>query len=425
MIRIDNTNAQGFLDCLDFEKAYSAIDTLVHATGAGSEYTGWVDLPNSYDKEEYARIKKCAEKIYNNADALVVIGIGGSYLGARAVIEFLLSQRYNETLRKGPKIYFVGNGISGEDLNQVLELVGGRNIYVNVISKSGTTLEPAVAFRIFKKYLEETYGKEGARERIICTTDKSKGALKSLADKEGYECFVVPDEVGGRYSVLTAVGLLPIAAAGIDIDELMQGARDGLKACQEKSKNNPAVIYAATRQALYSKGKKVEILSCPNESVRFIGEWWKQLYGESEGKEKSGIFPASCVFTADLHSMGQYIQDGERMLLETFLSFEQPKTKLYVPRTEDNADGLNYISEKEYRQVYKAAEEGVAKAHLSGGVPNMTITLPMQDTKSLGELIYFFEFACGISAYMQGVNPFNQPGVEEYKKNMFALLGKK
>ena len=424
MIKIDNKNALGFFNELDYESAFKALDTVKDGTGAGSEYTGWVRLPENYDKEEYERIKKCAEKINKKADALVVIGIGGSYLGARAVIEFILSQRYNETLRNGPKVYFVGNGISGEDLNQVLELVGGRNIYVNVISKSGTTLEPALAFRIFKKYLEETYGKDGARERIICTTDKKKGALKSLADKEGYETFVVPDEVGGRYSVLTAVGLLPIAAAGIDIDELMAGARDEMKACFEKSKENPAVIYAATRQALYKDGKKVEVLSCPNEAVRFIGEWWKQLYGESEGKDKSGIFPASCVFTADLHSMGQYIQDGERMLMETFLSFEEPKTKLFVPRTADNADGLNYVAEKEYREVFRAAEDGVAKAHLTGGVPNMKLILPKQDTRSLGELIYFFEIACGISAYMQGVNPFNQPGVEEYKKNMFALLGK-
>ncbi|MCQ2553206.1 MAG: glucose-6-phosphate isomerase [Clostridia bacterium] len=426
MIKVNNEKALNFIEGgLDLGKAYNALDTLVLGNGAGAEYTGWVKLPTDYDKEEYSRIKACGKKVFENADALVVIGIGGSYLGARAVIEFILSQRYNEITRKGPKIYFVGNGINGEDLNQVLELVDGKNVYVNVISKSGTTLEPALAFRIFKKYLEETYGKEGAKERIICTTDKKKGALKSLADEEGYECFVVPDEVGGRYSVLTPVGLLPIAAAGIDIDALMEGAQDAMNYCQQKTEENPALIYAATRQALYNKGKKVEILSCPSESVRFIGEWWKQLYGESEGKDKTGIFPASCVFTADLHSMGQYIQDGERFLMETFLSFEEPMTKLMVPSTEDNADGLNYVAGKEYREVYRAAEMGVAQAHVTGDVPVMTITMPKQDTKSLGELIYFFEFACGVSAYMQGVNPFNQPGVEEYKKNMFALLGKK
>lgn len=426
MIKVNNEKALKFIDgAIDYEKAYSALDTLVLGSGAGAEYTGWVKLPTDYDKEEYSRIKVCGQKIYDNAEALVVIGIGGSYLGARAVIEFLLSQRYNEITRKGPKIYFVGNGINGEDLNQVLELVSGKNVYVNVISKSGTTLEPALAFRIFKKYLEDNFGKEGAKERIVCTTDKKKGALKSLADEEGYECFVVPDEVGGRYSVLTPVGLLPIAAAGIDIDMLMEGARTAMADCQIKSEANPALIYAATRQALYKLGKTVEILSCPNESVRFIGEWWKQLYGESEGKDKTGIFPASCVFTADLHSMGQYIQDGERFLMETFISFDEPMSKIVVPATEDNADGLNYVAGKEYREVYRAAEMGVAQAHVDGGVPVMTITMPKQDTKSLGELIYFFEFACGVSAYMQGVNPFNQPGVEEYKKNMFALLGKK
>ena len=421
MIRVDVSGANAKAD---LKAAKEAREVLVSQSGAGKEYTGWLHLPEDYDKDEYIRIKKCAKNIYDNAEALVVIGIGGSYLGARAVIEFLLSQRYNETLRKGPKVYFLGNGINGEDVKQVLELVGGRNLYVNVISKSGTTLEPAVAFRIFKKYLEETYGKEDAKKRIICTTDKQKGALKSLADEEGYECFVVPDEVGGRYSVLTAVGLLPIAAAGIDIDELMGGARDEMKRCLFEEES-PALLYAATRQALYKEGKKVEILSCPSESVRFIGEWWKQLFGESEGKDHSGIFPASCVFTADLHSMGQYIQDGERMLAETFISIDEAKEKLAVPQSEDNKDGLNYIAGKDYREIFACAEQGVKKAHMDGGVPCTVVSMEKQNAYELGSLIYFFEFACGVSAYMQGVNPFNQPGVEEYKKNMFTLLGKK
>ena len=426
MIKIQNEGAVQFLSSApDYKAAFNALDTLRTGSGLGSEYTGWLNLPENYDKEEYARIKVCAENIYKNADALVVIGIGGSYLGARAAIEFILSPRYNEVLRKGPRVYFVGNGISGEDLAQVMELIGGKNIYVNVISKSGTTLEPALAFRLLKNYIEETYGKEEAKKRIICTTDKARGALKTLADNEGYECFVVPDEIGGRYSVLTAVGLLPIAACGIDIDALMKGAQDARRICMEKSEENPAVIYAATRQALYREGKKIEILSCPNESLRFIGEWWKQLYGESEGKDKQGIFPASCVFTADLHSMGQYIQDGERTLMETFLSVETPNRKLWVPPTRDNCDGLNYLSGREYREIFACAEEGVQQAHISGGVPCMKITIDAQDEESLGQLIYFYEIACGISAYMQGVNPFNQPGVEEYKKNMFTLLGRK
>lgn len=424
MIKLDNKEALSFVEKIDLEKAKDALNTLISGSGAGAEFTGWLNLPQNYDKEEYTRLKATAAKIYK-ADALVVIGIGGSYLGARAAIEFLLSQRYNEVLRKGPKIYFVGNGMSGEDIKEVLSLVGAKNTYVNVISKSGTTLECAAAFRIFKKYLEETYGKDGARERIICTTDKSKGVLKKLADEEGYECFVVPDNIGGRFSVLTSVGLLPIAAAGIDIDKIMEGAASMMSVCSKADDNNPALLYAATRQALYKSGKKIEILSCPNESTRFFAEWWKQLFGESEGKDKKGIFPASCVFTADLHSMGQYIQDGERILMESFLSFEKPKSAFAIPAADDNKDGLSYLEGKDYRDLYRAAEEGTKKAHKDGQVPCMTITAEKQDEKTLGELIYFFEIACAISAYMEGVNPFNQPGVEEYKKNMFALLGRR
>jgi len=428
MVKINAEGAISFLkQAPDYEGAKKALSTLLSGTGAGNDYLGWVDLPFNYDRDEFSRIKACAERIKSSAEALVIIGIGGSYLGARAVIEAMLSPRYNEIKRNGPKIYFLGNGINGEDLSQVLQLVDGKSVYVNVISKSGTTLEPALAFRIFREYIEKNFGKEEAKKRIVCTTDKARGALKSLADAEGYECFVVPDDVGGRYSVLTPVGLLPIAAAGIDIDKLMAGAAKQAEIAKKDCPEcNPSLKYAAVRQALYKQlGKKVEILSCPSESVRFIAEWWKQLYGESEGKDHTGLFPASCVFTADLHSMGQYIQDGERILTETFLSFDEPLTKVEVPFWDENGDGLNYVAGKEYRQVYAAAQEGVKQAHLKGGVPCMEVSVPKQDEESLGALIYFFEAACGISGYMQGVNPFDQPGVEEYKKNMFALLGKK
>ena len=428
MVKFNAEGAVSFLDkAPDTAAAVKALRILKDGSGEGNTFLGWRDLPSDYCREEFARIKACAARIRDDAEVLVVIGIGGSYLGARAVIEALLSPRYNEVPRKGPKIYFLGNGINGEDLAQVLSFCEGKSLYVNVISKSGTTLEPALAFRIFRKAIEDTYGKEEAKKRIVCTTDKARGALKSLADAEGYECFVVPDNVGGRYSVLTPVGLLPIAAAGIDIDRLMSGAAAESKLClSEDPAVNPALCYAAVRQALYKGlGKKVEILSCPNEAMRFIAEWWKQLYGESEGKDHSGIFPASCVYTADLHSMGQYIQDGERMLMETFLSIEEPNVKVLIPATEDNGDGLNYLAGREYRSIFKAAEDGVKKAHMDGGVPCMVVSVPKLDEESVGALIYFFEAACGISGYMQGVNPFNQPGVEEYKKNMFALLGKK
>ena len=428
MVRINAEGAVSFLnEAPDYEAAKNALATLLEGTGAGNDYIGWVKLPFDYDREELARIKACAARIRQNAEALVVIGIGGSYLGARAVIEAMLSPRFNEVEADRPKIYFLGNGINGEDLAQVLRLVDGKSVYVNVISKSGTTLEPALAFRIFKEYVEKRFGKEEAKQRIVCTTDKARGALKKLAEAEGYECFVVPDDIGGRYSVLTPVGLLPIAAAGIDVDKLMAGAAAQAEITKKDCPEcNPALKYAAVRQALYRKlGKKVEILSCPSESVRFIAEWWKQLYGESEGKQHMGIFPASCVFTADLHSMGQYIQDGERILMESFLSFDEPSEKVVVPFSEENGDGLNYVAGKEYRQVYAAAQEGVKRAHISGGVPCMEISADRLDEENLGALIYFFEAACGISGYMEGVNPFDQPGVEEYKKNMFALLGKK
>ncbi len=408
---------------LDYTKAFDAIEMLKSGSGAGNDYIGWTTLPSDYDKEEFARIKAAAKKVREKADAFVIIGIGGSYLGARAVIELLNTPRHNE-IRK-PAIYFIGNGISGEDINQVLELVKGKSLYVNVISKSGTTLEPALAFRIFRNYMESTYGKAEAAKRIFATTDKARGALKTLADQEGYECLVVPDNVGGRYSVLTAVGLLPIAAAGIDIDALMRGAQKGISDALTPKEDNEAVKYAAARQALYKAGKKVEVLSYPGEGFRFMAEWFKQLYGESEGKDHMGIFPTSCELTADLHSLGQYIQDGERMLLESIFRFEKEAVEVEVPFDESDGDGLNYVAGKKYSDVFKAAAAGVKQAHITGGVPVIEIVADKCDAETLGEVICFYEAACGISGYMQGVNPFNQPGVEEYKKNMFALLGKK
>ena len=416
-LNLDGCNAS-----LNTEKALAAVEMLNKGTGKGNDFIGWTTLPFDYDKEEFARIKNAAKTIRENADALVVIGIGGSYLGARAAIELLKTARHNETEK--PAIYFIGNGIDGADLAQVLELVKGKNLYVNVISKSGTTLEPALAFRIFREYMEKTYGKAEAAKRIFATTDKARGALKSLADQEGYETFVVPDNIGGRYSVLTAVGLLPIAAAGIDIDKLMAGAQKGMKDALS-GEVSEAVKYAASRQALYSAGKKVEILSYPGENFRFMAEWYKQLYGESEGKDHLGIYPSSCELTADLHSLGQYIQDGERMLFETIFRFEKESLEVEVPFDEANGDGLNYVAGKKYSEVFKAAAAGVKQAHITGGVPVLEITADSVNEESLGEMIAFFEAACGISGYMQGVNPFDQPGVEEYKKNMFALLGKK
>ena len=425
MIRVNTAGALPFLEkAPDFPAAAEALRALWRGDGAGSDFLGWLRLPFDYDKVEYARLKVCAERIRDDADALVVIGIGGSYLGARAAIEFLNSPRHSEAC-PAPKIYFLGNGIDAADILQVLELTKGKSVYVNVISKSGTTLEPALAFRIFRELLEKEHGKEGARRRIICTTDKARGALKSLADAEGYECFTVPDDIGGRYSVLSPVGLLPIAVAGIDTDELLKGAAAQAELGKsEDPEENPSLVYAAVRQALYRQGKKVEILSCPSESLRFISEWWKQLYGESEGKQGLGIFPASCVFTADLHSMGQYIQDGERMLQETFLTVKDGGAKIAVPSSAENADGLDYLAGMDYADIYACAKEGVMQAHIKGGVPCMKIEMAKKDARSLGALIYFFELACAVSGYMEGVNPFDQPGVEEYKKNMFALLKK-
>ena len=400
-----------------------AADMLARHNGPGGDFTGWVNLPRDYDKEEFARIKAAAKKIQQQSQVLVVIGIGGSYLGARAVIELLASPNYNLKQKNTPDIYFAGNGLSTDALLELIALIGERDFSVNVISKSGTTTEPAVAFRIFRAMLEEKYGPEGARERIYATTDKARGALKGLADQEGYEEFVVPDDVGGRYSVLTAVGLLPIAAAGLDIDQLMAGAQRAMEALSAPDLDNPAWQYAAARNALYESGKKVELLVCYEPSFRFFSEWWKQLYGESEGKENKGLFPASVEFTADLHSMGQYIQQGERLMFETVVKFA-PKGEFIIPNDPANVDGLNFLSGKPLAFVAEQAMRGTILAHVDGGVPNILLELPAISEDTVGELIYFFEYVCGLSGYLLKVNPFDQPGVEAYKKNMFALLEK-
>ena len=414
------------------EELYSYQDKITKAhndlhgkTGAGNDFTGWVDLPVNYDKDEFGRIKVAAEKIKKNSDILIVIGIGGSYLGARAVIEFIKSQNYNG-LRKGtPAIYYAGNSISASYLNELIEICDGKDFSVNVISKSGTTTEPAIAFRVFRELLTEKYGKEGAAERIFVTTDKAKGTLKNLADKEGYETFVVPDDVGGRYSVLTAVGLLPIAAAGIDIDALMEGAATARAELMSTDiDENDCYKYVAVRNALYAKGKKTEMFISYEPSFTMMNEWLKQLFGESEGKEGKGLFPTSAVFSTDLHSLGQYIQEGERIMFETVVTFAKPKKEIYIKEDPENVDGLNFLTGKTMTFVNEKAYQGTVLAHNDGGVPNIIIKNEDMTEKSLGYLIYFFEKACAISGYVLGINPFDQPGVESYKKNMFALLGK-
>ena len=405
--------------------ASAAHNMLVNGTGAGNDFLGWVKLPVDYDKEEFARIKNAAEKIKKNSDILVVIGIGGSYLGARAAIEFCKSPLYNNLSKDTPDIYFAGNNISPTALTELLSICEGKDISVNVISKSGTTTEPAIAFRVFKSLLIEKYGEEGARERIFVTTDKARGTLKQFSDKAGYETFVVPDDVGGRFSVLTAVGLLPIACAGIDIDDLMAGAQQAMHSFANANLDeNIAVRYAVIRNILLGKGKTTEILVGYEPYMLMFNEWWKQLYGESEGKDKKGIFPASVVFSTDLHSMGQYIQDGQRNLFETVISVQNPGAEFVIPEDAANVDGLNFIAGKSLDFVNKTAMTATLLAHNDGGVPNLLLEVADRTPASLGYLMYFFEFACGISGYLLGVNPFNQPGVEEYKKNMFALLGK-
>ena len=401
---------------------------LVSKSGAGNDFLGWLDLPVEYDKEEFARIKKAAEKIQSDSEVLVVIGIGGSYLGARAAIEFLRHGFYNNVskeIRKTPEIYYAGNSISSSYLAGLIEVIGDRDFSVNVISKSGTTTEPAIAFRVFKEMLEKKYGKEGAAKRIYATTDKARGALKGLASEEGYESFVVPDDVGGRFSVLTAVGLLPIAVSGADLDKLMEGAASGReRAMNQPFAENDAMQYAAVRNILLRKGKAVEVLANYEPSLHYVSEWWKQLYGESEGKDQKGIFPASVDLTTDLHSMGQFIQDGNRILFETVMNVEKSQEELVLKEEAVDLDGLNYLAGKTVDFVNKSAMNGTILAHTDGNVPNLIVNIPEQNEFYLGELFYFYEFACGLSGYLLGVNPFNQPGVESYKRNMFALLGK-
>ena len=405
-----------------------ANEVLTSKSGAGSDFLGWVDLPENYDKDEFARIKKAAEKIKNDSEVLIVIGIGGSYLGAKAAIEFLSHSFYNnlpKDKRKTPEIYFAGTNMSGVYLQHLIEVVGDRDFSVNVISKSGTTTEPAIAFRVFKKMLEEKYGKEEAAKRIYATTDKEKGALKTLATTEGYETFVVPDNVGGRFSVLTAVGLLPIAAAGIDIDDLMAGAKDAMNDFANKNMDeNQALQYAAVRNILHRKGKHLELMVNYEPRVHYLAEWWKQLFGESEGKDGKGLYPTSADFSADLHSLGQYIQEGQRLFFETVVSIGKPEVEFVIESDKDNLDGLNFIAGKTLDYVNKKATDGVILAHVDGKVPNLGVNIPEVTPYHLGYTFYFFEKACGVSGYLLGVNPFDQPGVEAYKKNMFALLGK-
>ncbi len=431
-VTFDYSKAAGFVaenEVTSMKKLVAAAkDELVSRTGAGNDFLGWIDLPVDYDKEEFGRIKKAAEKIQSDSEVLLVIGIGGSYLGARAAIEFLRHSFYNNVskeIRKTPEIYFVGNSISSTYVQHLIEVIGDRDFSVNIISKSGTTTEPAIAFRIFKKMLEDKYGKAEAAKRIYATTDKARGALKNLATEEGYESFVVPDDVGGRFSVLTAVGLLPIAVSGADIDKLMEGAASGRKrALEAEFEENDALQYAAIRNILHRKGKSVEVLANYEPSLHYVSEWWKQLYGESEGKDQKGIFPASVDLTTDLHSMGQFIQDGSRIMFETVVNIEESRCTLTIGEEPVDLDGLNYLAGKTVDFVNKSAMNGTILAHTDGNVPNLMVSVPKQDEFYLGELFYFFEFACGVSGYVLGVNPFNQPGVESYKKNMFALLGK-
>lgn len=431
-VTFDYSAAKGFIaesEIKMIEKiTESAKAELLNKTGAGNDFLGWIDLPVNYDKEEFSRIQVAADKIQHDSDVLLVIGIGGSYLGARAAIEFLRHSFYNSVskeIRKTPEIYYVGNNISSTYIRHLIEVIGDKNFSINIISKSGTTTEPAIAFRVFKKLLIEKYGKAEAAKRIYATTDKSRGALKDLATEEGYESFVVPDDVGGRFSVLTAVGLLPIAASGADITKLMEGAQSMRERCLKNPfASNDSMLYAAVRNILLRKGKSIEIVANYEPTLHFVSEWWKQLFGESEGKDQKGIFPAAVDLTTDLHSMGQFIQDGQRTMFETIINLEKSSHEIIMEEEEIDLDGLNYLAGKSVDFINKSAMNGTRLAHTDGGVPNLIVNLPEQNEFSLGELFYFFEFACGISGYILGVNPFDQPGVESYKKNMFALLGK-
>lgn len=431
-VTFDYSKTSGFISAEEVSNMKATVEcakeVLVHKTGAGNDFLGWIDLPVDYDKEEFGRIKKAAAKIQSDSDVLLVVGIGGSYLGARAAIEFLTNSFYNvldKDARKTPEIYFVGNSISSKYIKDLMGVLEGKDFSINIISKSGTTTEPAIAFRVFKEMLIEKYGKEEANKRIYATTDKARGALKNLADQEGYETFVVPDDVGGRFSVLTAVGLLPIAVSGADIDGLMEGAAAGRKkALETPYESNPAMLYAAIRNILLRKGKNVEVAANYEPSLHYVSEWWKQLYGESEGKDQKGIFPAAVDLTTDLHSMGQFIQDGARIMFETVINVEESEAEILLKEEEVDTDGMNYLAGKSVDFVNKSAMNGTILAHTDGQVPNLMVCVPKQDAYCLGQLFYFFEFACGLSGYILGVNPFNQPGVESYKKNMFALLGK-
>ena len=431
-VTFDYSKTAGFISAEEVKNMKAGVEcakeVLTSRTGAGNDFLGWIDLPVDYDKDEFARIKKAAAKIQSDSDVLLVIGIGGSYLGARAAIEFLTHSFYNvldKGTRKTPQIFFVGNSISSKYIKDLQDVVRDKDFSINIISKSGTTTEPAIAFRVFKEMLIEKYGKEEANKRIYATTDKAKGALKNLANQEGYENFVVPDDVGGRFSVLTAVGLLPIAVSGADIDKLMEGAASGRKkALETPYEENPALLYASIRNILLRKGKHVEIVANYEPSLHYVSEWWKQLFGESEGKDQKGIFPAAVDLTTDLHSMGQFIQDGARIMFETVINVEESPEEVVLKEEEIDTDGMNYLAGKNVDFVNKSAMNGTILAHTDGQVPNLKVNVPEQNEFYLGELFYFFEFACGISGYLLGVNPFNQPGVESYKRNMFALLGK-
>lgn len=427
--KFNGQHLKQFIGCDEYKAIQPAVklahESLHSGTGMGNDFLGWLNLPTDYDKNEFSRIKQAAEKIKKDTDIFIVIGIGGSYLGARAAIEFLKSPNYNLLKKDTPDIFFAGNSISSTSLAELVELCEGKDVSINMISKSGTTTEPAIAFRIFRELLEKKYGKEGARERIYCTTDKARGTLKKLADEEGYETFVVPDDVGGRYSVLTAVGLLPIAVAGADIDALMSGARKAQNdTLNPDLEQNDCYKYAATRSILYNKGKSIEVLVSYEPCFTLMNEWFKQLYGESEGKDNKGIFPASVIFSTDLHSMGQYIQDGKRILFETVVLIDKPQKDITLSEDSTNVDGLNFLAGKTMSYVNRKAFEGTILAHSDGNVPNAVLNIEEASEFELGYLIYFFEKACAISGYLLGVNPFNQPGVESYKKNMFALLGK-
>lgn len=432
MVSFDYSNALKFVRNHEIESmkvlTLNAAERLKSRKGEGNGFLGWIDLPVDYDKEEFNRIKVAAKKIQSDSDVLLVAGIGGSYLGARAAIEFLRHGFYNEMTkesRKTPQIYYIGNSMNGTYIQDVIDLLEGKDFSINVISKSGTTTETAIAFRIFRELLIKKYGREGAAKRIYATTDKARGALKTLSDTEGYETFVIPDDVGGRFSVLTAVGLLPIAVSGADIDALMKGAQNAREVSLNKNfEENPALQYAALRNILHNKGKSVEILANYEPSMHYISEWWKQLYGESEGKDQRGIFPASVDLTTDLHSMGQFIQDGSRIMYETVLNLETPRKDFELKEDDNNLDGMNYLAGKKMSYVNQCAMKGTIAAHVEGGVPNLMVNIPAQDEISLGELFYFFEFACGVSGYIGAINPFDQPGVEFYKSNMFKLLGK-